>query len=182
MLKSVILPLSLLLPGAAGAVPTEWGGNGHFYELFTDELSAEEARAEASSMTFNGLTGHLVTITSQAESDFISSTFSGANIWIGLSDAGTEGEWIWDTGPEAGTLASSVFEAWAPGEPNDLGGEDYAVTNWGSPGVWNDLSGFFTFDYIVEYSAVDGPSPVPIPASAALLTLALGGLLLLRRF
>ena len=54
--------------------------------------------------------------------------------WIGLTDEGHEGSWIWvSTGEEA------VYTNWMPGQPNNYAG----AANWariyqGANGQWND--------------------------------------------
>ena len=76
--------------------------------------------------------GHLATITSAAENAFITSRFDGSErIWLGGSDAMSEGSWQWVTGEPWS------FSGFGEGEPNDLApGEDYLEL--GEGGVWND--------------------------------------------
>jgi hypothetical protein len=83
--------------------------------------------------------GHMATITSAAENDFvvnalIANEFAFSNPWIGLTDEETEGVWKWVTGEPF------VYSNWHAGEPNNLGGEDY-VNYYNNGGVikWNDL-------------------------------------------
>ena len=64
--------------------------------------------------------------------DAMASRFAVARMWIGLTDVPEEGNWSWVSG------APSSFEAWAPGEPNDFGGEDCAQL-FGDSWTWNDL-------------------------------------------
>ncbi|QDT72449.1 lectin-like protein [Lacipirellula limnantheis] len=84
--------------------------NGHYYELIrfgSATLTFAESSAAAGAKSYQGIPGHLVTITSQAEQDFIDYTFGkGADygVWMGASDSAIEGEWRWVTGPEAGQL------------------------------------------------------------------------------
>jgi hypothetical protein len=87
---------------SSGNVVNYFPGNGSFYEYVKQSLiSYSDAKAAAATKTFAGRTGHLVTITSQAEQDFVSGRISGAtNIWIAATDAGKEGVWYWDAGPE----------------------------------------------------------------------------------
>ena len=166
---------------------------GHFYEYVeystgaavcgSDACSDAEKYASAAetfaeTQTLNGLTGYLVTITSQAENDFLANEMQATNIWIGASDRGTEGDWVWIGGPEDGTVfwdeganpdglvvtddvgGVSYFSSWASGEPNDSSDEDYAVTNWSSSkGKWNDLKVSNVSQvngFIIEYGGIAG--------------------------
>jgi len=117
------------------------GGNGHYYALTTTTEDWLTAEAEAAA-----LGGHLASVTSQGEQDFLVNTFvSGANdhhiLWIGLTDQDVEGTFVWSSG-EAVTYTN-----WQGGEPNNFNGiEDYVAINWhfgnnigGSTiGAWND--------------------------------------------
>jgi hypothetical protein len=139
-------------------------------------ISWADANAAAKASTYLGLSGYLVTITSAAEQDFVFKNIANAaNVWIGASDAATEGRWEWDpTGgsPEAGkqfwqgvangsvvTSEGLNYANWCSGEPNNASDEDYAVTNWNlvqnaTSSCWNDLSGTNTSSvngYIIEY-------------------------------
>ncbi|MBE0661891.1 MAG: HYR domain-containing protein [Bacteroidales bacterium] len=83
--------------------------------------------------------GHMATITSASENDFvvnalISNGFAASNPWIGLTDEETEGVWKWVTGEPF------AYSNWHAGEPNNLGGEDYVnYYNIGGNIRWNDL-------------------------------------------
>ncbi len=118
------------------------GGNGHYYVLTSGQVNWEEAEAQAAA-----LGGHLVTINSQAENDFLQRVyFSGParhdSFWIGLNDVNSEGTFVWSSGEPV------TYTNWEPGEPNDfLSDEDYAVLNWhyaygypSAPGTWNDTN------------------------------------------
>ena len=156
------------------------GYNDHFYVSSTTlglaNATYTDARAAAKLQSYRGLTGYLTTITSSGENAFISNNIvNAANIIIGATDELVEGFWKWDTSggsPEAGTqfwqgVASGYavggqYSSWSGGEPNNYGGENYAVTNWGSLGSWNDCSnticGAGTAKYVIEFgtSATDG--------------------------
>ena len=166
-LKTVILSLGLLSATGAVAAPVQWAGNGHWYELVSTPLSFGNAVAEASTRTHLGLGGHLVTITSADENAFVHGLTGGGAAWLGASDAAVEGEWRWASGPEAGDLLT--YTNWGPGEPNNVGNEDFAVYNnpWGG-GLWNDRPDA-GIAYIIEYSA-----PVPEPETYAMLLAGLG--------
>ena len=45
--------------------------NGHYYDAIAGDITWADADTAAESMTFMGLQGHLATITSQQEHDFI---------------------------------------------------------------------------------------------------------------
>lgn len=200
----VVLAAYFLLTSSAYAATLDCGGltrpfencpqlnpaTGHYYARVVEEpgeiITWDEAREGAASFTFQGVQGHLVTITSQAENDFFTTTtrFLKEGLWIGASDRDVEGEWRWVVGPEAGQLfwsggpdgTANGFSTWNTGEPNDSinspGGEDYAVFGNGLERVWNDLgddSPAFAEGYIVEFS-------VPEPSTYAMAIIGLIGL------
>jgi hypothetical protein len=149
--------------------------NKHYYKyVASSQITYLNARTAASSNTFLGKTGYLVTITSQSEQDFVNNNISGSNIWIALTDEATttDGTWKLDGGPELGTIIKTQngptagniegqYNNWCTGEPNGANhSEDYAVAKWNSNTCWNDLSNTNTgavAGYIVEVSA-DFPS------------------------
>lgn len=179
MIKKTLAVSALVigLSGAAHAAPTQYGGTGNWYEAIFGTITWTGAKAAAQASSFLGAQGYLVTITSPGEQAFLNTLNpNGSNLWIGASDRITEGNWIWDDGPEAGQTLNSTFPNWAPGEPNNSGGEDYAV-GWWSGDRWNDLPDIRSAGYVVEYS----PAPVPVPAALPLLAGGLGLLALFRR-
>src|SRR5205085_5263398 len=65
-----------LCAGRAFADPLQWqlsdGGNGHYYEFVRATfINYDQAKAQAAAKSFAGLPGHLATITSAPEGDFI---------------------------------------------------------------------------------------------------------------
>ncbi len=158
----------------------------HYYEYIPAlGITWTAARDAAALRTFYGLQGYLATLTLPEEADLLGKQSSGAG-WIGASDAAVEGQWLWVTGPEAGTQfwnggaggnATIPFNYanWNNGEPNNSGNEDYAHINapgTGFDGSWNDLSNtgaasgnYQPKGYLVEYGGMDGdPSPPDISA------------------
>ena len=144
------------------------GVNGHFYRPIATGATYTNARTLASQQTFKGQQGYLVTITSADEDAFIFANVPQASIWFALSDAASEARWTIDAGPENGTLIKinngqlngnipGQYNNWAPGEPNDSGNEDYAVTKWGGGSQWNDLPNNFNCAYVVEFGTWTNP-------------------------
>jgi hypothetical protein len=101
----------------------------------------------AMSSSFNGLQGHLVTVTSQDEFDFLKTTFGNTSFWIAATNASSEGFWTWSAGPESGLVINPTF--WQPGQPNGAASANCAVMN--STG-WDDQNcANFLAAYVVEY-------------------------------
>ena len=144
------------------------GVNGHFYRPISTGATYINARAAALNTTFKGQTGYLVTITSADEDAFIFANVPQSSIWFALTDEVSEARWTIDAGPENGTLIKinngqlngnipGQYNNWAPGEPNNSGNEDYAVTKWGGGSQWNDLPNNFSCAYVIEYGTWSNP-------------------------
>lgn len=150
------------------------GGNGHYYELVTQEgLSWDSARIAAENRG-----GYLATPTSAAENSFIVDVV-GAGLpgifpylyWLGGSQPSNEARpdagWQWITGEPW------AYTNWANGEPNDFFGpasEQYLTYDEGK-GKWNDVPRDWGFvrGYIVELDAL----PIPEPNTLGLVALPL---------
>ncbi len=132
-------------------VPDELAGytllgdlNGSRYFLSDAQALSVDARAAAVA-----LGGHLATITSEAENNFLATNTAGLNPWVGYSDRAIEGTFIWETGEKI------TYENWLGGEPNDFeAGEDFTVINFGGPGLWNDEQDIFLRQWIVEFDGL----------------------------
>lgn len=137
----------------------------NFYTQTTDFVNWDVARANAANAGLEGapeLKGHLATITSQEENDFVFGLLT-ATSWLGGSDDAVEGEWRWVEGPEAGeqfwqglaggSAVNGAYENWAAGEPNQFFGpgnpENFAHMR--ADGQWNDLPNDENLNYIIEW-------------------------------
>lgn len=186
----LIAVVSFVVYSHADAAVLEWlindGGNGHFYERVAltssyydgdGSLSWVDANAVASAMSYLGMPGHLVSITSVQENTFILNNWSGglASCWIGAyqydSLAEPSGHWRWVTDEPweyTNWLVSGIST-----EPNESGNEDWAIfaipaTGEESfEGTWNDWLIFGNFSpyrvapmgYFVEYESKVIPEP-----------------------
>ena len=147
---------------------------GHTYQLLSRSNWTD---AELKAQEFGG---HLVTIDDENENEFVRATFgSGKNLWLGLNDIMTEGQFVWADG------SSSAFRKWQAGEPNNDGGnEDYVgMYGWTSHGSWNDLPNV-TADASGSplHGVVEVAAPVPTPTAASAGLALLAGSLLSRRW
>jgi hypothetical protein len=141
----------------ARAEPVQWVSNGHWYDVVdAPAINWLEANAVANAKQFNGLKGHLVTITTEAEKQFLVDSF-GVNLgnrWIGgfQSEGATEPNdgWTWVTGE------FWQYTYWAIGEPNNAGGNENAlILVGGELSLWNDLdasnNAYWIPGYVIEY-------------------------------
>jgi hypothetical protein len=182
--KAAILVLSVACAlGArpASASPVLFGTNA--YEYIPGFFSWDQANAAAQALAFNGVTGHLVTITSAGENAFVMTLIASVqhSVWIGATDRAVEGVWRWVTGEQfwqgagGGSVGPDVLYAnWGGGQPDDFGtGQDVATIFGGLaiapgvPGRWDDggdgpgiANGVFQRDgYLVEFDRAAVPEP-----------------------
>jgi len=203
---SAFIVLALSITSAHGG-PIQWtvgdGGNGHYYDLIfgSDSVSWTDARTLADGSAYLGLPGHLVTLNSAAEDEFLKTNFEseilldsnsdsfpngpfGTFGWIGLSDPNGTGNFEWVTGEPL------TYTNWAPGEPNSIGTERFAHIwrrkfgtsddpLWSWNNFANEPSSRRLTGYFVEFEPA--ATPVPEPSSAILFALGLIGLISCRR-
>lgn len=136
-----------------------------FYQYVSTAAQWATAQSDAASATLTGLdgvNGHLVTITSETENNYITTLAGGSTIWIGASDASTEGQWRWTAGPETGQQfwqgnsfgsdVNSMYSNWSALQPTVLSSmSDYASLN--STGNWVANTSGASLNYIVEWEA-----------------------------
>lgn len=140
--------------------PVQNPANGHWYQAVALTGGWVNANTQAMSMTFQGRRGHLATITSSSESEFIRVNLPGActgGYWIGgyqdhnapdYSEPASG--WRWVTGEPWS------FAFWATGEPNNQSGiEDYLLFRGFSDCSWNDgrTNDFGQNGFVVEYES-----------------------------
>ena len=120
----------------------------HIYRRFTgrNEVSYAEAIAACAALV---PTAHLVTITDQAEQNFVDSITGANRIWIGLDDRTTEGTFVWITGETSTFFAWNVAEM-EPDAANAMAEDGVALQE---DGTWQtrEITGMFADDpYICE--------------------------------
>lgn len=167
--------------------------NGHYYKLVNhgSNICWTAARAAAAASTYFGMQGYLVTVTTQAENDFLAQMIQ-TDTWTGGSDLAQEGVWRWVTGcegledngqgrhfftdspgcdhPGGGTPVGTNFNAWNVNQPDNAGClEHYMQFVPGTGGKWNDLPNCHPVArYLVEYGCMPNDPPLQIAQSSML--------------
>ncbi|XP_003413717.1 C-type lectin domain family 4 member K [Loxodonta africana] len=91
----------------------------------------------------------LTSVTSESEQEFLYKTAGGISYWIGLTKAGSEGDWSWVDDTPFNKVQSAKF--WIPGEPNNSGySEHCAHIRMASLQSWNDASCDNTLPFICK--------------------------------
>ncbi len=159
------------IPVDCPAGTVTWLVNGHRYSAIPESLliTWDAADTAAQALTCDGAPGHLVTLTSLAENDFVAGSLPTAVsgiYWIGAFQAteapapspepagtgpgGAAAGWEWVTGEPF------VFAKWASGEPNDANGNEDVAHFWTPSGEWNDLNrNSARLGYVVEFEIDD---------------------------
>lgn len=134
--------------------------NGHSYKMFSETMTWEDAKAYCE---LRG--GHLAAITSKNENTAIfeyleERTTETDDIYIGISDKDSEGDWTtWVTGEKV------TYKNWGKNEPDDFyGGQDYGVICMGirdggsayyvKPKQWDDI-GSGSRKFLCEWDTVN---------------------------
>jgi hypothetical protein len=165
--------LALACPAWADSDRKVYPGTGHVYQrIDSPRLVWAAARDHC-----ENLEGHLATITSAGENEFLRAEIGG-EVWLGGTDVRVEGQWEWITGE------SWSYSNWHPGEPNNLYPEHYLMMY--GRGTWNDARGVDPRSFVCEWEdiAFDPFEPKVVvarfdPESASLDAFSLrGGLLL----
>lgn len=105
--------------------------SGHRYELFNISTTWDQAYKICEERG-----GHLVTISSSEENNFVLNLSKQANVnrltWLG-GYANNNREWFWITDE------SISYTNWESGEPNNYGGNENRM-NMSTDGLWNDIA------------------------------------------
>lgn len=138
-------------PAATRIIPSEaqkWNGN--YYMVYDESMEWDEAEEQCESMG-----GHLVTITTSGEQNFINSLeLNCTDYWMGATDADEEGEWKWLTGE------TWQYENWHEDQPDNAGQvENYLVLVSSWDNEWNDApieGASADLGFICEWEKYDG--------------------------
>ena len=149
--------LATLLAPAASAQQVQWKLNPLTakYVGLTFGTSGWNA-AEAQAVAYGG---HLVTIRSAAENQWLIDNFAGTwavsslgGPWIGARDVPQEGQFSWTSGEPF------TYSSWLPGEPNGFTSENWVqfllTQNWG----WNDRNESWPLRSLVEVNSLPARS------------------------
>lgn len=140
-LVGISLAVLLYTSAYADSPRIQNSNNGHWYQRFDETMTWHNAKSHCES-----LGGHLATITSQQENDFVYNNLASTSphiSWLGATDEAQEGIWKWITGEDWNY--TNWDTSWYPGEPSNFCGEHYlhftAGDNlWKLPiNGWNDL-------------------------------------------
>lgn len=156
----------------------------HHYGVVDAVLAWDAAQSDAQARSLGGVKGHLVTLTTPAESAFVTSRLPVANTWLGaFQDRNAPdfrepaGGWTWVTGEP---FRFTSWGEWSAPEPSNFyhGGlgeapigcaEDVAQFWLQQPSCWNDVPRHprVRLAYVIEFDttgpAADGTTAIPSP-------------------
>jgi hypothetical protein len=109
-----------------GLIPERNPENGHYYQYIPYSGNWYEALRYARTLKFNGMRGHLSTITSASENDFVTSIADGNVISLPSHQVIRDGKklWVWTDGPENGQTFSYCESA------HNCAAQNNAYSNW----------------------------------------------------
>ena len=126
------------------------------YTLMNEALSWSDASAACLEA---GL--QLASVRSAAENALLVTAAAGNKVWIGGTDAASDGTWVWS--PSDSPLS---YTNWHPGEPNNEYNQDCLLFNFDAFGKWDDNYCTLKFKYVCQVPPPPPPSsPSPPPPS-----------------
>lgn len=173
LIAVLVISLSLYIPNAS-AEPIQWkiedGGNGHWYDVVHLVGNWQNANIHSQNQYWKGAQGHLATLTSKKENDFVWTQFPWNEYFLGgyQTDKTLEpgGNWVWVTGE---TWAFTNWFHNGSWEPNNHNGDEDFLQFWCGD-TWNDTSNSWVAGgYIIEYEPI--PTQFPddtIPPAGAI--------------
>ncbi len=170
---TTILPIIALLPITAAATNTvpdlklQEEFEGRIYQVYkADGISWEQADTFATSVTIDGVVGHLATITSEGEDAFIDeqrvlAELPSPEAWVGGTQTDGIGEpgagWMWinNEGPiSTPDFPLPSYSNWLPDEPNDRNTEKFLAVGLRGDFGWNDEQALGNIGgFVVEFDA-----------------------------
>ena len=123
--------------------------NGHYYNYVAKSITFDAAVAATTKLAiYKGMIGHLATITSAAENEFVITSFRSAKGWLATTDLASEGSFYFIAGPEVGQ--GLIYKNWASNQPDNARGNEDCVEIYGTK--WNDCDcSALNLGYYVEY-------------------------------
>lgn len=153
--------------------PVVAGPDGIYYQrIDAEEITWPDAKAAATGLTYQGASGQLATLLTEAQSNAADGARNGGECWLGgIGDRNADpDEWRWITGElfwlgvADGAAQNGLYTLWDDGEPNSSG--DWLEWNSGD-NDWDDTNNPENDCYLVQYN----PQSTVIPRTTAVPTL-----------
>jgi len=123
--------LCLNMPATASPIsPKQFTANGHYYDIIYGSFSRDEAAADALTRNHSGKKGHLATITTAEEDDFLRGLlhdFTTTHSGHSTVTAWLDGSWDGSSPASSGSAASTTGWSWG-----DTGESFHGYQNWKS--------------------------------------------------
>jgi hypothetical protein len=164
VLALALVAVSSVATAGPNAVPAP---NGRYYEVFAASgINWDDANAAANATTHLGVQGHLATITSEDENNFVTSLFlplppptgTRTQLWVGgrqdpspcTPEPGCNWKWVFINEPYPGSgVSTTPYANWAAGQAdNSNNSKHMAIAPSGS---WDDTKPSQIRGYVVEY-------------------------------